>query len=80
MGLYLALVVFWIIGAFKESMQTAALWSLTVFMFGLAEGRLLSLVLDGLAHPLLSVYLVLEVVMGFVGLALLSSDRPTNAQ
>ncbi|MFM1891791.1 MAG: hypothetical protein RLZ44_868 [Pseudomonadota bacterium] len=70
MGLYLALVLFWIAGAFKPKLQFAALWSLVVFMLGLAAGRILSLVLDGFPHPLLSVYLVLEVIMGLIGLAL----------
>jgi hypothetical protein len=70
MGLYLALAVFWVAGAFNSRLQFAALWSLVVFMLGLAAGRILSLVLDGSPHPLLLVYLVLEVVMGIIGLAL----------
>lgn len=72
MGLYLALVVFWLIGAFNTKLQPAALWSLTVFMFGLAGGRVLSLILDGFPHPLLFVYLLLEVVMGVLGIMLIS--------
>jgi hypothetical protein len=35
-----------------------ALWSLVVFMFGLAAGRAASLVVDGFPHPLRFVYLV----------------------
>jgi hypothetical protein len=33
MGLYLALVLFWVIGAFKIQLRLAALYSLVVFMF-----------------------------------------------
>lgn len=60
MGLYLALVGFWIAGAFRADLRMAALWSLLIFMVGLALGRLLSLVVDGWPHPLLTLYMVLE--------------------
>ena len=48
MGLYLALVIFWVSGALRAPLRLPALWSLTVFMFGLAAGRSLSLLVDGL--------------------------------
>jgi hypothetical protein len=67
MGLYLALVFFWIAGAKTPSLRLPALWSLTVFMLGLASGRILSLLVDGVPHPLLAVYLLLELGFGFVG-------------
>ena len=70
MGLYLAMIIFWIIGARHESLRLAALWSLTVFMLGLAAGRVLSLLIDGMPHWLLLVYLVLEVVSGAIGFVL----------
>jgi hypothetical protein len=76
MGLYLALVVFWIAGALSSSLTIPALWSLVVFMFGLAAGRVLSLLLDGVPHWLLIVYLVLELAFGLVGLRLLRSAPP----
>jgi hypothetical protein len=71
MGLYLALVIFWLLGARNEELRVPALWSLVVFMFGLAAGRAASLVVDGFPHPLLFVYLVLEVLFGIAGLWLL---------
>lgn len=67
MGLYLANIVFWIAGARNEALTVPALWGLTVFMLGLAAGRTASLVIDGMPHPLLLVYLVLEIGFGFVG-------------
>ena len=77
MGLYLALVLFWVIGAFKIQYRQAALYSLVVFMFGLAAGRILSLILDGVPNWLLLVYLALELAFGILGLLLLSSNKKT---
>jgi hypothetical protein len=71
MGLYLALALFWIMGAYKAHLRQAALYSLVVFMLGLAAGRLLSLAADGAPHWLLLVYLALEIGFGVVGMQLL---------
>lgn len=68
MGLYLASLCFWIVGAMVGRIRVPALWSLFVFMSGLALGRISSLMLDGWPHPLLVVYLVLE--LGVAGAAL----------
>lgn len=70
MGLYLGLISFWIIGAFKVHLRQPALYSLIVFMLGLAAGRTLSFLVDGAPHWLLSVYMVLELALGIVGLLL----------
>ena len=48
MGLYIALSIFWIVGAFNDSLRLAALWSLTVFMAGVGLGRVLSIIIDGM--------------------------------
>ncbi|PMJ89915.1 DUF4345 domain-containing protein [Vibrio sp. 10N.261.55.A7] len=71
MGLYLALVCFWVLGALREKYQLPALYSLTIFMFGLAFGRMLSLLVDGMPHWLLVVYLLLELGFGVVGFKLI---------
>lgn len=60
MGLYLALICFWIVGALRPALRGPALWSLLVFTLGLALGRLLSLVLDGWPGPLLCAYMLAE--------------------
>ncbi|MGI9372825.1 MAG: DUF4345 domain-containing protein [Hyphomicrobiales bacterium] len=73
MGLYLALVLFWIYGAFNSDLTHAALYSLVIFMLGLAGGRVVSLLADGWPHWLLVVYLVLEVAFGVVGIILIRS-------
>lgn len=63
MGLYLALICFWIAGAADLRLRMPALWSLFVFTLGLALGRGLSLLLDGWPGPLLFFYLVAEVAV-----------------
>ena len=75
MGLYLALIIFWVIGAFKVQLRQAALYSLIVFMFGLAGGRILSLVVDGIPHWLLVAYTVLELILGISGILLLKPNQ-----
>ena len=74
MGLYLALILFWFIGAFKIQLRQVALYSLVVFMFGLAAGRILSLIFDGIPNWLLLVYLALELSFGILGLVLIKKS------
>ena len=71
MGLYLALALFWVAGALRADIRQAALLSLVVFMLGLAAGRVLSLIVDGIPSPLLVVYLLLELGFGCGGVLLL---------
>ncbi|WP_214560486.1 DUF4345 domain-containing protein [Planktothrix agardhii] len=74
MGLYLALLSFWIVGAFRVQLRQAALYSLVVFMLGLALGRVLSLAVDGIPSWLLIGYLGLELIFGILGLILLKKS------
>lgn len=71
MGLYLASLCFWMVGALIYRLRVPALWSLFVFMSGLALGRILSLLLDGWPHPLLVVYTVLELGVAVTALWIL---------
>lgn len=72
MGLYLAMVVFWLLGAGRETLRLPALYSVVVFMLGLAAGRTMSLVVDGMpSSVLLPVYLLLEIGFGLVGIFLI---------
>ena len=73
MGLYLAMIVFWILGATRESLRFSALCSVVVFMGGLAVGRLLSLFFDGIPGILLLIYLVLELGFALVAFKLAKS-------
>ena len=70
MGLYLGMVVFWLYGAFRRSVAGAALAACAVFMLGLAAGRILSFIVDGMPHWLLIVYAALEIVLGLIAVAL----------
>jgi len=70
MGLYLGMVVFWVWGAVKPSMTGPALAGCAVFMLGLAAGRILSFIIDGMPHWLLVVYAVLEIVLGLIAVML----------
>ena len=70
MGLYLGMVLFWLLGAANAALRVPALYSLVVFMLGLAAGRALSIVLDGMPSPAFVVYLGLEIFFGLLGLAL----------
>ena len=74
MSLYFALILFWIIGVFKIQLRQAALYSLIVFMLGLAAGRILSIVIDGIPHWILIVYLILEISFGTLGILLLKKS------
>lgn len=68
MGLYLANAAFWIAGAVLPQLRIPALWTLLVFMTGLAAGRGLSVVLDGIPGPVLVAYLAAEIVFALAAL------------
>ena len=79
MGLYLGMVVFWLLGAFKKPLAGPALVACAVFMLGLAAGRVLSFLVDGLPHWLLIVYAVLEIVLGLIALKLFNGHQSNEA-
>jgi len=79
MGLYFGMVVIWLWGAFKRQMTVPALVSCAVFMLGLAAGRILSFVVDGIPHWLLVVYAVLEVVLGLVAIAIYKTGHSSTS-
>ncbi|MDA9252177.1 DUF4345 domain-containing protein [Gammaproteobacteria bacterium] len=66
-GLYIAFVTFWILGAYNSNLQLPALWSLTIFMTGIALGRIASILIDGLPSPIFIFYLFLEIIFGSIG-------------
>jgi hypothetical protein len=69
-GLYFGVAVFLLYGASRRSMADKALAACVVFMLGLAAGRSLSLILDGVTHWRLAVFTVMEIVLGVVALLL----------
>ena len=70
-GLYIALVTFWILGAYNSNLQLPALWSLTIVMTGLALGRVTSILIDGLPSSIFIFYLFIEIIFSLIGYALL---------
>ena len=79
MGLYLATTGYWAIGARHARWRDGATMSAVLFMFGLAAGRAISLLIDGIPEPLLWVYLLLEIAFGAWGLAVLRKPTATAA-
>jgi hypothetical protein len=75
MGLYLAMIIFWIVGAVNSSYRNPALISMIVFMYGLAAGRLISLFIDGIPHWLLIAYLACELLFGTLAILLLRRNK-----
>ncbi|MDD7909997.1 DUF4345 domain-containing protein [Pseudovibrio exalbescens] len=63
MGLYLGMIIFWLAGAVRADLRMPALWSVFVFVTGIALGRVLSLFLDGWPQPLLIFYLLAEIIL-----------------
>ncbi len=74
MTLYLGFALFWIFGAIRAQLRQAALLSLIVFMFSVAAGRVLSIVIDGMPNWLLVAYLFMETVLG--GIAVFLVKKP----
>lgn len=68
MGLYLANALFWLAGASRPNLTIPALWVLFLFMAGLAAGRILSIVLDGMPNGVLLFYLVAELFFATLAL------------
>ncbi|MFT3676804.1 MAG: DUF4345 domain-containing protein [Chitinophagaceae bacterium] len=68
MGLYLGMVVLWVIGILKPLHWKIATTSNVFFMIGLAAGRIISLVIDGLPSVLFSVGLVAELILALWGI------------
>lgn len=62
-GFYFSLITLWAFGAFRPKLRLPALWSMFVFVFGLALGRLASLIIDGWPNPLLFIYMLLEFII-----------------
>lgn len=65
MGLYFGFSLLWILGILKNNLWQIAIVSNFVFMFGLAFGRITSLVLDGMPSTIFVLGTLGELVLGF---------------
>lgn len=68
MGLYVGMVALIVIGIFNPRHWHTATISTVFFMSGLAFGRTISLVVDGIPSIYFSVGLVLELILAFWGI------------
>jgi hypothetical protein len=80
MGLYLGMSLFWLLAAFRPEWARPAIVSVVFLMGGLALGRALSVVVDGVPSPALVAYLLVEVVIALLGLFVLKRDDRTLPQ
>ena len=71
MGLYLGMIVLWVLGAFRSSLTRAAVIAEIAFMSGLAVGRVLSIVVDGMPSIALLGYTGVEIAMAAWGMLVL---------
>jgi hypothetical protein len=67
MGLYLAMSIFWIIGISRPKFWSAATMANIVFMGGLASGRLVSILIDGMPSVYFLAGFVLELLLALWG-------------
>ncbi len=78
MGLYMGMIVLWVLGAFQANLTRAAVIAEIVFMIGLFLGRVLSLIVDGVPSSLLVLYAILEITMGLGGVLVLKKLSTTQ--
>ncbi len=71
MGLYLGMIVLWVLGAFRPSLTRVAVIAEIAFMSGLAVGRVLSIVVDGMPSVALLGYTGVEIAMAAWGMLVL---------
>ncbi|NRB83568.1 MAG: DUF4345 domain-containing protein [Winogradskyella sp.] len=77
-GLYLGFSALWLIALFKNSYLSTALLSNCIFMFGLAGGRIMSIVFDGNPSNAYLYGTIGEGILGFYGLWVLNSKYIKN--
>ena len=80
MGLYVGMVALWVVGAFRSDFSRAAVIAEVFFMLGLACGRGLSIIVDGIPSIFLIASMVAELGLGLCGICVLRSllARPTS--
>lgn len=68
MGLYLGFSSLWMLGIFKPNYWCAATIANIIFMLGLAFGRIVSLIIDGLPSLIFSIGTIGELILAFFGI------------
>ena len=79
MGLYLCFSALWMLGIFKPNYWYAATIANIIFMLGLAFGRIVSLIIDGLPSLIFSMGTIGELILAIFGIyQLISYRKSTN--
>lgn len=65
MGVYIAFSSLWFVGIIKEKFWQTATISNFLFMFGLAFGRIVSIIFDGIPSTLFLLGTIGELILGF---------------
>ncbi len=68
MGLYFAMTAFWIYGIYNPAYRRSATITNVLFMSGLAAGRIISLVTDGIPSLIFLIGLALELLLACWGI------------
>jgi Domain of unknown function (DUF4345) len=77
MGLYLAMVIVWIAGIIKERLWLTATISNIAFMGGLALGRIISLLTDGIPSAIFLFGIATELLLACWGIFNLTRNSST---
>jgi len=74
-GLYCAMGLFWASAALRKSLVQPALWSVAIFMLGVASGRVVSFIVDGVPSFWgFSFFLVSELLLAVVAIYFLRNS------
>lgn len=78
MGIYLCFSVLWMLGIFKPNYWCAATIANIIFMLGLAAGRIISLIIDGLPTLIFSMGTIGELILAIFGIYQLISHQKST--
>ena len=73
--LHLVIIIFWIAGAFIQTLHIPALWSLFIFYTGIAVWRFISIAIDGIPETIIIIYLILETLGSMISFWLLKQKN-----
>jgi len=69
------MIIFWIAGAFIQTLHIPALWSLFIFYTGIAVWRFISIAIDGIPETIIIIYLILETLGSMISFWLLKQKN-----
>ena len=76
--LHFVMIIFWIAGAFIQTLHIPALWSLFIFYTGIAFWRFISIAIDGIPETMIIIYLILETLGSMISFWLLKQKNKKN--